>query len=94
MFYSLIINQYLPASGVIVGEGSFVFPVGGNWRETSPFGPRIHPVTGVHSFHRGIDLVTDIACSNLCHCRWQYCFFWLGKWIWKLCCGSAGQDNI
>ncbi len=39
-------------------NGRFVSPVNGG-RITSPFGPRRHPVTGVQSFHRGIDIVSS-----------------------------------
>lgn len=39
-------------------NGRFVFPVNAG-RITSPFGPRIHPVTGRQSFHRGIDIVSS-----------------------------------
>ncbi|WP_227766362.1 M23 family metallopeptidase [Zhaonella formicivorans] len=37
-------------------EGNFTWPLPGYYRVSSKFGPRIHPVTGKNSFHRGIDL--------------------------------------
>ncbi len=35
-----------------------VWPVERTWRITSPFGPRWHPVRGVPSEHRGVDIAT------------------------------------
>lgn len=36
--------------------GSLVWPVPGYYRITSPFGNRVHPVTGKVKFHSGIDI--------------------------------------
>lgn len=52
------------------GEGSYFTPYGeplrvdvvnpiavdGDYRISSPYGPRVHPVTGRHSYHAGIDI--------------------------------------
>lgn len=34
-----------------------------SYRQTSPFGPRVHPVTGKPHFHTGIDLVKSFRAS-------------------------------
>ena len=60
MFYALIVGQYLQSGGQRIGNAQFAFPLGGNWRVTSHFGNRIHPITGALQHHEGIDLVTDI----------------------------------
>ena len=43
---------------VVAAESSrVVFPLPeGTWVKTDDFGPRIHPITGEHSFHTGLDL--------------------------------------
>jgi len=35
----------------------------GSWVETSPFGMRIHPITGVYSFHDGLDMGASCGTS-------------------------------
>lgn len=40
------------------------FPFTGDFKVTSPFGDRIHPVTGVKTFHNGIDVATPLG-TNL-----------------------------
>src|SRR4051812_22596443 len=47
----------------IVGGPQFIHPVPGG--ETSPFGPRIHPLLGRPMFHTGIDLAA--ACGTPIH---------------------------
>ena len=47
----------------IVGRPLFIHPVAGG--ETSPFGPRIHPLLGRPMFHTGIDLAA--ACGTPIH---------------------------
>lgn len=37
-----------------------LWPVRGHTRVTSPFGPRVHPVTGAQTHHNGI----DVACPE------------------------------
>ncbi|KRE45502.1 M23 family metallopeptidase [Paenibacillus sp. Soil522] len=39
-----------------IPPGEFLWPVPGIYRLTSTFGLRVHPVTGEHSFHDGIDI--------------------------------------
>lgn len=39
-----------------IPPGEFLWPVPGIYRLTSTFGLRVHPVTGEHSFHNGIDI--------------------------------------
>ena len=34
----------------------------GDYRITSPYGPRIHPITGQESIHSGLDLVIGHRC--------------------------------
>lgn len=42
---------------LVYGSGSMVWPVGGGFaRISSPFGWRIHPITGERQFHTGIDI--------------------------------------
>ncbi|GAA2079209.1 hypothetical protein GCM10009821_19100 [Aeromicrobium halocynthiae] len=43
-----------PPRPATAGDGSFLRPVGGP--VTSPFGMRVHPVTGVRKLHDGVDL--------------------------------------
>lgn len=60
MFYAKIVEQYLTSgSEGGQGNGEFKLPVGENYTITSPFGGRVHPITGVYSFHKGIDLITN-----------------------------------
>ena len=47
----------------IIGRPLFIHPVPGG--ETSPFGPRIHPLLGRPMFHTGIDLAA--ACGTPIH---------------------------
>ena len=45
-----------PVAGV-AESSRVVFPLPeGTWVKTDGFGPRIHPITGEHSFHTGLDL--------------------------------------
>jgi len=58
--YPRNVLRYYPIGNHTRGNGSFVFPVGGNWSITSPFGMRPNPFTGVLELHEGMDLITDI----------------------------------
>lgn len=46
------------SSGSSSGMSSnmFLWPVSGSYTITSPFGYRIHPITGVQKFHKGVDI--------------------------------------
>ncbi|MFT4188530.1 MAG: M23 family metallopeptidase [Aeromicrobium sp.] len=43
------------AAGLASGPGRV--PIAGSWSVTSPYGMRVHPVTGVYKLHDGLDLV-------------------------------------
>ena len=43
---------------------TFKKPVEG--RVTSPFGVRVHPVTGVTHFHNGVDLSAEVGTAVIC----------------------------
>jgi hypothetical protein len=47
-------NALRVSAGVLTGAGPLLKPVEG--RVTSLFGPRVHPVTGGHRHHDGLDL--------------------------------------
>lgn len=51
-----------PVDPYPVNSRGFAWPLqaGVSWDITSPFGPRIHPITGEEDFHNG----TDLACSS------------------------------
>ena len=53
LFEDLNNNNNNNGSTVVPDNGEFLRPVTGPI--TSPYGPRIHPVTGKNSFHKGID---------------------------------------
>ena len=42
--------------GTVVGTGSFAWPTPGVTYCTSRFGPRVHPITGEHKNHGGLDI--------------------------------------
>ncbi|WP_392426048.1 M23 family metallopeptidase [Barrientosiimonas humi] len=45
-----------PATGAVAESSRVVFPLPeGTWVMSSPFGPRVHPITGEQSFHTGTD---------------------------------------
>jgi len=46
-------------SGVI--EGTFAWPTPGFYRVSSPYGYRIHPITGVRTMHHGIDIARNLS---------------------------------
>lgn len=46
-------NNQTPAPSL--GGGTLGIPVGGSYRTSSPYGVRIHPITGVEKMHTGID---------------------------------------
>lgn len=52
---------------VPVAESSrVVFPLpAGTWVKSDDFGPRIHPITGEHSFHTGLDLAAPAGTAIL-----------------------------
>ena len=50
-------SRYQPASPAISGGGALNWPLGGPI--TSPFGWRVHPITGASRFHSGIDIGGD-----------------------------------
>ena len=50
-------SRYQPATPALSGGGALNWPLGGPI--TSPFGWRIHPITGASRFHSGIDIGGD-----------------------------------
>ena len=45
-----------PSTSTAASSSRVVFPLPeGTWTMTSPFGPRVHPITGEQSFHTGTD---------------------------------------
>ena len=50
-------SRYQPASPALSGSGALNWPLGGPI--TSPFGWRVHPITGASRFHSGIDIGGD-----------------------------------
>ena len=50
-------SRYQPASPALSGSGTFNWPISGPI--TSPFGWRVHPITGASRFHSGIDIGGD-----------------------------------
>ena len=50
-------SRYRPASPALSGGGALNWPLGGPI--TSPFGWRVHPITGASRFHSGIDIGGD-----------------------------------
>lgn len=71
------ITDYARLDGVIAGElgldasvetvtlggGDLAWPVPASQRVSSPFGMRIHPVSGKHSLHTGIDIPAATGCE-------------------------------
>ena len=49
-------TKKVPAIVELAAEGRMPFPLKGNYRISSPFGPRPAPVPGASTFHKGIDL--------------------------------------
>jgi len=48
--------EAVPAVAGVTESSRVVFPLPeGTWTPTSPFGPRVHPITGEQSFHTGSD---------------------------------------
>ena len=46
----------MPAGGPVVSSSRVVFPLPeGTWVATSPFGMRVHPITGEYKLHTGAD---------------------------------------
>lgn len=43
-------------SGSGMSSNMFLWPVSGSYTITSPFGNRIHPISGVSKFHKGVDI--------------------------------------
>lgn len=60
---AIYIGAKLGLSGILIKSnfekrrGLIIPPLRGKLRLTSPFGWRVHPVTGEQSFHNGVDLV-------------------------------------
>ena len=50
-------SRYQPASPALSGGGALNWPISGPI--TSPFGWRVHPITGASRFHSGIDIGGD-----------------------------------
>ena len=50
-------SRYQPASPALSGSGALNWPISGPI--TSPFGWRVHPITGASRFHSGIDIGGD-----------------------------------
>lgn len=40
-------------------------PLKDKFRISSPYGGRIHPITGKHSFHSGIDMAVELAARSM-----------------------------
>ena len=50
-------SRYQPASPALSGSGALNWPISGPI--TSPFGWRVHPITGASRFHSGVDIGGD-----------------------------------
>lgn len=51
------INALSSTSTIVYnGDGQFGWPVAGSYSVSSPYGPRVHPITNKQSFHTGIDI--------------------------------------
>lgn len=46
-------------------------PLKDKFRISSPYGGRIHPITGKHSFHSGVDMAGGAGRTGPCH-RFRY----------------------
>jgi len=53
MFYTKLAREFLIASH----DGIWTIPVRPGFVITSPFGWRLHPITGIYHFHNGIDFI-------------------------------------
>ena len=49
-------GQILTGNENMIPTGMFTWPMAGNYPITSPFGWRIHPISGQHRHHNGIDI--------------------------------------
>lgn len=65
--------------------GTFMWPLPGNYRITSPYGYRTDPITGVTAYHNGVDIGaatgTEIHAVYDGEVAWAYYSTTAGNWI-------------
>ena len=54
----------------LVPKGMFTWPIPGYTKITSPFGMRVHPITGTYKLHSGIDVRSSNRCKFCGNGRW------------------------
>lgn len=49
-------NAAVPPEDIVISDSGFCWPTPGYTRITSPYGYRVHPITGKLKFHAGVDI--------------------------------------
>lgn len=67
----------------LVPKGMFTWPIPGYTTITSPFGMRVHPITGVYKLHTGTDVSAPIRSKFCGYGRWNSNYCNIFKFLWK-----------
>lgn len=69
----------------LIGNSRFTWPIPGYTNITSPYGYRIHPISGEYKLHTGVDVGAPIGTDFVAMESGKVILAIYNRWLWKLC---------